>query len=250
MQSIKIRESALSNNIIRNAYSILSGNLYLLDNKNENKTLVITSCNPKEGKTALSSALAATLAEMGHKTLLADLNFRDMKRKTEANMSGISHYLKGEKEINEIICETNIEKLFFAGPGEYIENPMPYLCSEKLDTFVRDMREEYDYVVIDTPSLECVTDAVIISVKADAAILVAKMGHTTLDDIKKAQEQFEKVNAKLMGVVLNRVSRKAYRKRFSSFNYFSRKNKSVNKEKEREIFIRTEEKILIKRSTV
>lgn len=223
MQSKILAEIALENRVIQNAYSILMGNIYLLGKERGFKSIVITSCNPKEGKTSLSTALAITMAGMGKKTLLVDLDFRKGSTMNEVGQEttyGIAQYIKGDIKLEHILCKTNFENLIFLGSGEIIGNPMSYLCSDKLNSFIRDIRNEYDFVIFDTPALECTTDAVFVSSRVDATILVAKMGYTTIVDIKKAQEKLNKVNVNLIGIVLNKVGKRTYKKKFSFFNYF------------------------------
>lgn len=227
MQTRILDESVLDNNIVRNAYSILMGNLYLTEGGKNYKTLTITSCNPREGKTSLATGLAITMAKMGHSTLLADFDLRKCNGAGD-NDCGISDYLKGQKEMKDVLYSTNIENLSHLSFENLMENPMSFLCSEKLDLLIQDMRNEFDYVVFDTPALECVNDAVIISVKTDATILAAQMGSTTIVDIKKAQDQFNKVNANLIGVILNKVGKRKYKRKLSAFNYFAKKRKAAN----------------------
>lgn len=227
MQTMILDETVLDNNIVRNAYSILMGNLYLTEGGMDYKTLTITSCNPKEGKTSLAGGLAITMAKMGHNTLLADFDLRKCDD-TGDNECRISDYLKGKKELKDVLYSTNIENLSYLSFENIMENPISFLCSEKLDLLIQDMRSNFDYVVFDTPALECVNDAVIISVKTDATILAAQIGKTTIVDIKKAQEQFNKVNANLIGVILNKVGKRKYKRKLSAFNYFTQKRKTTN----------------------
>jgi protein-tyrosine kinase len=230
MQTKTFTETIMDNRVIQNAYSILMGNVYLLGKENEFKTFAITSCNPREGKTSLSTALAITMAGMGKKTLLVDLDLRKthtMKQSGQPNVYGISHYLKGDIDLNDALCKTNIENFVFLDSGKITGNPMSLLCSEKLNLFISDARKQYDYVLFDTPSLECITDAIIISTKVDATILVAKMGHTTIVEIKKVKEQLDKVNANLLGIVLNKTGKRSYKKNFNSYNFFDKERSTA-----------------------
>lgn len=232
MQTKVFNIHVLDNKVIQNAYSILSGNIYLLGNGIH--TIAVTSCSPKEGKTSLSTALAITMAGMGKKTILVDLDLRKRYIKSKNGQGdelytyGISHCLNGDMELKDAICNTNIENLFFLDPGEILENPISYLCSDRFDSFIRSIDKEYDYAIFDTPALKCVTDAVIVSARAEATLLVVKTGHTTLTDIKNAQEQLDKANAKLIGTVLFKYSKRAYIRKFASYSYFSNDKKSEN----------------------
>ncbi len=224
MQTKVFTGTAQDNNMLMHAYSILISKLYMLEKDKSFKTLTITSCNPQEGKTTFSTALAIALSEIGKRTLLVNLDLR--KKDTSGKMPyhtityGISNYLKGDVELSDALCKTNVENLYFLDTGKYFGDPVALLCSEKLSFFLEVSGNEYDYVIIDTPALECNTDALVISEKSDATILVAKMGHTTIKDIRKAQKQLNTINANVLGIVLNQSSKKFYKKLFSASNYF------------------------------
>lgn len=224
MQTKIFTGTAQDNNMLQHAYSILISKLYMLKKDKSFKTITVTSCNPKEGKTSFCTALAIALAGIGKQTLLVNLDLR--KKDTDGKMPyhavsyGISNYLKGDVELNDTLCKTNIENMYFLDSGKYFGDPVALLCCENLRTFFEIGCNGYDYVIIDTPALECNTDALVVSEKSDATILVAKMGHTTIKDIRKAQAQLNAINANVLGVVLNKSSKRFYRKLFSASNYF------------------------------
>ncbi len=224
MQTKVFTGAAQDNNILQHAYSMLISKLYMLEKNKSFKTLTVTSCNPGEGKTSFSASLAIALSGAGKRILLVNLDLRKKgkagKMSYHSTAYGISNYLNGAVELGEAICKTNIENMYFLDSGKYLGDPVSLLCSDRLGTFMQVAGSEYDYVIIDTPALECNTDALVISDRTDAAILVAKMGSTTIKDIRKAQTQLNAINAYILGVVLNKSSRRFYKKLFSAPDYF------------------------------
>lgn len=224
MQTKVFTELPRDNYMLRHAYSVLISKLYMTEKDLGFRTLAITSSNPREGKTSFSTALAIALAEIGKRTLLVNL---DLRKKTAINrMSnnteafGISDYLAGKAELCDALCRTNFDNLFYMDSGRYLGDPVALLCSEKLTFFMKESSSDYDYVIVDSPALECNTDALVISDKTDATILVAKMGYTTIKDIRKAQTQLGMINVNILGVVLNKSSKRFYKRLFPASNYF------------------------------
>jgi capsular exopolysaccharide synthesis family protein len=220
------------NKAVQDAYAMLTANIHLRGNRREYKTLVLTSCKPKVGKTSIAISLAMTMAGSGWKVLLVDGDMRRPiagKRLGGDSLLGLSDYLTGEAELSEALCQTNIKNLTFLHSGENRQNPIGLLCSSRFEELNVTARNEYDFVIFDTPALSSVVDASLFAAMADATLLVVEMGNTSLDSLKPAKEQLEKVNANIMGVVLNKVKKNDYKKYFGSFDYFSDDKKFVNK---------------------
>ena len=213
----------LNNVFVQNAYSMLVGNLYLKDKEKKYRTITITSCNPKEGKSSISTSLAMTLSNMNKKTLLVNMDFRQSvpRKLTQQSVHGIAQYLRGDVELDKVICKTNYENLYYLDSGNISGDPTTMLCSEKLKEFIAASKEEFEYVIFNTPSLECISDSLILASMTDATVLVCRVGYTTIIELKKAQDQLKGVNANMIGVILNRVGKSLYKKRFASFKYYS-----------------------------
>ncbi len=224
MQTKVFTETVQDDNVLQHAYSTLISKLYMLEKNRSFKTLTVTSCNPGEGKTSFSASLAKVLAGAGKRTLLVNLDLRKKykpgKVSYHSTAYGISSYLEGDVELNDAICKTNIENMYFLDSGKYLGDPVSLLCSDRLGTFMQVAGSEYDYVITDTPALECNADALLISGNTDATILVAKMGSTTIKDIRKAQTQLYAIDVHILGVILNKSSKRFYKKLFSAPDYF------------------------------
>ncbi len=226
MQTKIFTQKEMEDSVIQNAYSMIVGNIVLMRKDNIPKTIAITSCNPNEGKSSVSTLFAITMAEMNKKTLLVDLDLRKKQiknRSIQPNLYGVAQFIKGDMELEEITCKSNIDNLFFIDTGKVYGNPLSLLCSDRMITFINEVKKEYDCIVFNTPSMECNSDALIISSISDATILIAKLGSTKLTSIKKVEEQLKRTDSNLIGIVLNKTGKSIFRKRFTSFDYYTKK---------------------------
>jgi capsular exopolysaccharide synthesis family protein len=218
-----------SNKAVINAYEMLTANIHICNSQKELRTFVFTSCNPKEGKTSLAISLAITMANSGWKVLLVDADLRKpstAKRLNIGSIFGLSDYLKGDLGISDIVYKTNLANLYYIACGYNNTNPIELLCSVRFEELINEARREYDFVLFDTPALASVLDGALVASKVDAALLVVKMGLTTLTSLKRIKEHLENLNVKILGVILNNVKKRDYKLYFESYNYFfgSRRN--------------------------
>lgn len=227
------------NRAVQDAYAMLTANIHLSGNDKSNKSLAITSCKPKVGKTSIAITLAITMARSGWKVLLVD---GDMRRPIEGkrlggnslgedSLVGLSEYLSGGYKLSDVLCQTNIENLSYLYSGENDKNPIGLLCSTRFEELNSKVKEEYDYIIFDTPSLSSVVDASLIAAKVDATLLVVELGETSINSLRPAKQQLEKVNANILGVVLNKVKKNDYKKFLGAFDYFMDARKFKNKSK-------------------
>jgi len=232
MQSRSYSMYRPENPIVREAYSMLAGIIHVESGEKELSSIVVTSTEPKVGKTSVATCLAITMATWGKKTVLIDADMRKLAEKKQKNIgsvNGVYQFLQGITSLEEVLCSTNVENLMYIPNGRVNGNPMGLLCSDGLNNLLERAEERFDYIVIDTPPLDSVSDAAIISSKADAVLLVAKMGNTKQDAIKRAKEQLEKDNSNLLGVVINEVGKKTYKRYFRAYKYFYNAGLSVTK---------------------
>ncbi len=222
------------NKVVQDAYSLLVANILFEKDKSKLKSIALCSCKPGMGKTTLSIGLAVTMANSGWKVLLVDADLRKpsaAKRLNAKSVFGLSEHLAGIVWLDEALCKTNFENLEYLPCGENHPNPMSLLSSSAFNEFTDKMREKYDFVIFDTPALMSVADGALIASKADAAVLIAEMGVTSISTIKKAQRQLEKANTRIIGVVLNKVKKKHYKRYLDSYNYFNNEKRFMkNKE--------------------
>ncbi len=173
------------------------------------KTVLFTSTTPGEGKSTVSFELARSFAQAGRKTLLLDLDLRKSVMKGRYKRGrvryGISHYLIGKVEIDDVLCFTDIPNLFLVFAGPVPPNPSELLHGERFEEFMTKAKEIFDFIVIDTPPIGSVIDAAIVSKHCDGGIIVVKSGKISYRYAKKVKEQLEMAGCKILGCVLNQV---------------------------------------------
>jgi capsular exopolysaccharide synthesis family protein len=173
------------------------------------KVIMITSALPQEGKTTTSINTAVVLAQKGVRVLLIDGDLRRPSIHKTLGMgphSGLSNVLTGSTTLDEAIVRTTIlPNLFVLPAGTPPPNPAELLASANMRDVLLQLREQYDHIVIDTPPSLSVTDAVVLSPRADAVILVIRSGQTSKHALRRSRDILLQVNAKLVGVLLNAV---------------------------------------------
>jgi capsular exopolysaccharide synthesis family protein len=200
---------------IPETYKTLRSNIQFSSLDKKIHTIVVTSPGPGEGKTTIASNLAITMAQAGNKTILIDCDLRKPsihKAFNLSNLEGLSNLLIEEAILKDVIRSTEIENLHIITLGAKPPNPSELLSSSKMKDFILSLKEDYEYIIIDTPPVAMVTDAQILSQYADGCLLVVAGGETHKDAVIMAKELLTKVNAKILGVVLNKIdnSRKGY----------------------------------------
>ncbi|WP_395319507.1 CpsD/CapB family tyrosine-protein kinase [Fructilactobacillus frigidiflavus] len=174
-----------------------------------NKTISITSADPSEGKSVFSSNLAVTFAQQGEKTILIDADLRRPtvhKTFTVSNQEGLSNYLSGNISLDEVITKTDIDNLEVITSGPIPPNPAELIGSLNFKNMLNDLNEKYDWILIDTPPVNAATDASLIAADCYGTILVVPQSIANKIDVNNAVEQLKKVNAKILGTVMNRVN--------------------------------------------
>src|SRR5450755_2475149 len=173
------------------------------------KVIMVTSARPQEGKTTTSINTAIVLAQKGVRVLLMDADLRRPSIHKVLGMgprSGLSNVLTGSATLQQTITTSPVlPNLFIMSAGTPPPNPAELLASSNMRDLVMELRESYDHIVIDTPPTLSVTDAVVLSPRADATILVIRSGQTTKQALRRARDILVQVNAHVAGVLLNAV---------------------------------------------
>lgn len=190
----------------------------------DKKAIVLTSCTPDEGKSTVVLYLAISLAEAGKKVLLIDADLR--KSVMTGNFSipvavrGMTHFLSGQATMRDVICETDVENLDVIFAGAVAPNPAELLGEKRFAELLKTGREEYDYILIDTPPLGSVIDSAIIAKSCDGAIIVIEAEVISYRFVQEIKAQLEKSNCPILGTVLNKVD---VREQKYYNRYYSRK---------------------------
>lgn len=193
---------------IEEAYKSLRANLQFCGD--DKKVIAITSCTPNEGKSSVSLQLAISLAESGKNVLFIDADLRKSvllgsTKVGQQTVKGLTHYLTGQSELQDVVYSTDIPKLYLIYSGPLPPNPAELLGGKNFRSFLKAVRKVYDYVIIDTPPLGNVIDSAVIAEECDGAILVIESGVISYRFAQEVKAQLEKSNCPILGVVLNKV---------------------------------------------
>jgi succinoglycan biosynthesis transport protein ExoP len=171
------------------------------------KTTLITSAEPSEGKTTVSVNLAVALASSGKRVLLIDADLRRPNCHDllgAENHFGLTEVLSGMGEFDDLIRPTGFSNLFLLSSGEIPPNPSELLGSDKMREVLSLLGERYDHLLVDSPPVIAVTDAVVLSTLVDGVVLVTNK-RTPRQQVKAALSRLRYSRTKLFGVVLNMV---------------------------------------------
>ena len=172
------------------------------------KVILMTSAGASEGKTVTSLNLASTLAESGSRVILLDV---DLRRPAchhvlgIANDEGLSNFLTGRVELPSVIRPLDGSRLFFVSAGPTPPNPAELVGSARMRGALENLRDEYDFVILDSPPVLPVTDAVVLGRDADGVVLVVKGYDTPRELVRRARDQLLHANIHLLGAVVNNV---------------------------------------------
>ncbi len=208
---------------VEEAYKVLKANLQFCEPELKIKTLAITSFSPGEGKTTTSVNLSIVMAKSGMKVLYVDADLRKpivYKTLVNSDFKGLSNYLMGQVELEEIINPTNIKGFYFISCGVRAPNPGELVSDKGFADFLEKVRERYDMIIIDTPPLGSVIDAAVIASNTDGTIIVIKPNTVRQKNALMMKEQLLKANAKIVGVILNKVERVEYKNYYCGYDYY------------------------------
>jgi len=197
---------------VTEAYRVLRTNLQFSGLKNPGGSLLITSSGPGEGKTTTASNLSVVLAQTQKRVILVD---GDLRRPSIHKIFGLSNktgltsmVLDESLSIDDVVQATSVNGLRVLTSGPLPPNPAEVLNSPEMARIIDRLREGADLVIFDSPPVLVVTDAVILAGKLNSTLLVADAGRTRSDALRRSVETLSKVNAKMLGVVLNKMARR------------------------------------------
>ncbi len=188
------------------------------------QTILVTSALPSEGKSTVAANLAIALAQSGKRVVLleADLRRPSVHRYLNVpNRLGLSAmFVQPQVYLDGNLQGTRIPNLKVLTSGDLPPNPSELLGSERMYAILRQVREQADVLVLDSPPVMAVTDAVVLAPRVDGVLLVVKPGNTKLSALQTAVEQLQRVGSNVLGVVLNDVQMKGFRYRYYSSSYY------------------------------
>ena len=191
---------------VQEAYKAMRTNLMFSLPGNQCKKIVVTSSFQGEGKSITCTNLAITFMQAGYRVLIIDGDLRKPKLHRYLNVQndiGLAHILGGFNEVKEGIHPTAYEKLQVIPSGHIPPNPAELLTSTNMKELLTRLEEFYDYIFIDTPPINLVTDGVVLGPITSGTIMVVREGQTHHKDLQMGLNKLEFAGTKVLGFVLN-----------------------------------------------
>ena len=187
------------------------------------KKIVITSCEPNDGKSFIAIQTAVNMAKRGKKVLLidADLRLSVLNAHYQIRLSGaamgLAHFLSGQCKLEDAMYETNVANIWFIPIGTDVQAPLSLIATPDFDTLVKTLSTNFDLVIIDAPPVGLVIDAAEIAKSCDGSVLVLEYAKTHRRALAEAKLQMERTGTPILGCILNKVTMD----RLSTKKYYS-----------------------------
>lgn len=223
------------------AYKTARTNFMFLLSDSGCKEMVFTSAISEEGKTTSCINLAITFAQTGSRILIIDADMRKPRIHRLMKIPstpGLSDRL-GNLTKQDCIYATSFENVFVLPAGTIPPNPAELLASESMRKLLADLNGSYDYIFIDTPPVDVVTDAAVLASRLHGLILVARQGYSRKEIMQSAIAALEQAGVNILGILLNDVNMEKYSgryryNRYSKYNQYNRYSYSDSEHKTEE----------------
>lgn len=196
---------------ISEAFRVIRTNLSYIIPKIHSKVILVTSSVAGEGKTFCAVNTASILAKAKKKVILIDLDLHKPKQANAFNLQndiGVTSYIVGKASLKEIIKSTSVENLQVVLTGPRTPNASELLLDPMMEQLINELRELYDYIIIDTPPVGLLSDALVVMKHADMSIFVLKAGFSKKDYVDIAHQIVDKNSIKHLTFILNGVNNK------------------------------------------
>lgn len=195
----------------KEALSKIKVSLDFIDIDKKMKCLMITSAVSNEGKSSVAAQIALSLASNGKLVLLIDADMRNATQQnffTLNNRNGLSNSIASNEAWENSLNSTDNANLHIISAGRTPPNPAELLSSKQMQYMLLEMRQKFDYVIIDTPPILPVSDAIALSRYVDGVLFVTRWGKTSKHHVVEARHALTMANAPLIGSILNDVRSK------------------------------------------
>lgn len=215
---------------VTEAYRAVRTNLSFMSFDGNCRVFAFTSGDSSEGKTTSCMNTALSMSQTGKRVLLIDSDMRKAKAHRFFNIKlspGLSEYLAGMSE-KACIVETDYENLYVLPAGKAPPNPAELLTSKMMSGLIKGAQGQFDYIFIDTPPVNVVTDAAVLSGNVSGYVIVVRANQTRIEDTTKAVSALKQIGANIVGFLLNDISYKnkvyKYKKGYKYTNYSDTEN--------------------------
>jgi capsular exopolysaccharide synthesis family protein len=194
--------------LIAEQFRSIRTNIHFLTEKGKKKVLLITSPGKGEGKSTTAANIAVSMAQQKEKVLIIDANLREPSLHSIFKLSnsvGLTDVLTGKSTLEEAVNRTEIGRLEVLTSGAVPYNPAELLGSDLLADLLQKVLERYDFILVDSTSVNEVADTKVLANKCDGVILVVSKGFSKSAKVVETKRALEFAQAKLMGVILNEI---------------------------------------------
>ncbi|MGB6127562.1 MAG: CpsD/CapB family tyrosine-protein kinase [Psychrilyobacter sp.] len=200
---------------------VLRTNIHFMEEKG-NRVVVFTSTIPKEGKSTVAANYAMSVAISGEKVLLVDCDIRRPRAHSSFGIRidhGMGSILMGDKAPEDVILK-NVEENLDILPSKHIsQNVTELFLGSKMKNLLKELRKQYDLIVLDTPPLAVATDAVILSEYSDGVVYVCGYDMVSKKELLNAKKMLDRAKANIYGIVVNKIDKRGYS--YGNYGYYN-----------------------------
>lgn len=218
---------------ISEAYRTLRTNIQFSNVDRQMQTILVTSSAMSEGKTTTITNLAETFAQAGQRVLLIDADLRRPRVHKvfgASNQQGLTNVLALQVSLQDAVQIVGSD-IHMLSSGPLPPNPAELLGSNQMKQVMSLAKQQYDVILLDTPPVNVVTDAAVLSTEVDGVVLVVASGKTEIDGAKRAVKLLQAVNANIIGTVMTMMP--VMKKGYYGYKYYSYQEDAPKKRKKR-----------------
>ncbi|MBO4523443.1 MAG: polysaccharide biosynthesis tyrosine autokinase [Ruminococcus sp.] len=223
---------------VSESYKSIRTNVMFAMGTSDNKIVVVSSPNPSDGKSTTAANIAIAFAQTDSRVLLIDADMRKpVQHKTfkVKNIDGLSTLIIKKSETEKCIKENVVDGLDLLPSGPTPPNPSELLASENFAELLNQFSIVYDYIIIDTPPINVVSDALVMKNLVNGIFLVVKHGKTTFDEVDNSMKQLDLAKANMLGFVMNEIEQNRHSSYYKSKYDYSYGESSNSNKKDSEI---------------
>ncbi len=205
---------------ITESFRSIRANLKYIVGKNKNQVILVSSSMPSDGKSFVSMNLASVISLAGNKTIIIGYDLRKPKIHTFFNLKnniGLSTYLIGKNTIDEVIQHTEFNNLDIIASGHIPPNPSELIDSEENAELIRELRKRYDAIILDTPPISLISDAITLTKESDINIVIVRLGQTNKHIFSSTINDLENRDKVRFNFILNGISNSSSRYGYGGF---------------------------------
>lgn len=220
------------NNPAEEAYRVLRTNIEFSSLHHKIKVISIVSPNHSDGKTTTTINLAISMSKSGIRVLLIDADMRKpgiYKHFGGEKIAGLSDVIAGNISFDEAVSKTKNDNFFVLTSGTKPPYPTEFLLSPAFNEILDQARRDYDFVIVDTPAMGSYIDAAVIASKTDGVLILVKYKSAYFSAVLRVKKQLEKANARILGIILNRVSKSVFHDYYITNHSYNNLKKSFGR---------------------